>query len=111
MPSLPLPLTLGGWIFALLGLLIVPTHGYLSIRAAATAEEEEEEEVMEVEEGSGEDLEKGVEGAGGWRARLREAFRPNASWGPSSIQERRAWGEYKWVIHTTALAHVGTVWV
>ena len=28
--------------------------------------------------------------------RLKQAFQPNASWGPSSIQERRAWEDYKY---------------
>merc|ERR1719153_119868 len=42
-PALPLPLSLGGWIFALLGLMIVPTHTWLSLRTTEEDEEDEEE--------------------------------------------------------------------
>merc|ERR1712037_153871 len=43
-PSLPLPLSLGGWIFAFLGLMIVPTHCWLSLRTADDDDDDDEEE-------------------------------------------------------------------
>ena len=81
-PALPLPLSLMGWIFAFCGLMILPVHCWFSMQRAEDEEEEEEggEEEEEIK---------------GLAQKLKRAFQPNSSWGPSSIEERRGWEEYK----------------
>jgi len=95
-PALPLPLTLGGWIFAFLGLMIVPTHTWLSLRTGDEDDDDEDEErtAFQGDKSLVGDEEK-EQKKPSWMERLKLAFQPNASWGPSSIQERRAWEDYK----------------
>ena len=69
-----------GWIIALVGILVVPLHFVLSI----TKDEE------------GDFLPRviSVLKSGQLCKKVREIFKPNSSWGPSSLENRGAWEEY-----------------
>jgi len=70
-----------GWTIAVLGIMIVPVHFILSITA----------------DQKGEFLQRviSVVRSGLISQKVKEAFRPNPSWGPSNIEERTKWEEFK----------------
>ena len=81
MPELSPTAQFFGWVIAGLGILVVPLHFVLSI----TADEEGRFMARVI----------AVFKSGLLRQKFSEIFRPNSAWGPTSIEERRAWQEFQ----------------